>query len=360
MENRQNTKVDWDFIIETIQEEKCVLLLGPDIFTGEDGGSLHDDFYSKLALENSDKILAYYKDDGFFLFKDTIAKTRIISKIKNYYKQPFPTQIYEKIAQIPFNLIICVTPDNILDRQFKNSNLPHEFEYFAKYKNPLPLKSPTKNQPLIYNLFGNILDEESLVLSHDDLFEYLQSILGGNSLPDELKKTLKTANNYIFLGFQFDKWYVQLLLRLLNLHDERYKFARFAASQRLNKETHTLCVTHFKIEFVNKDITDFIDNLHNHCNTAGVLRKVDTVQLSFSEQIKKKIEAAQIEEALEMMQAHTKDKDDDLYSEVIGLSGRYSRVQRKINQNVIEPKDAEITINQINYAILDLLKEFKD
>jgi hypothetical protein len=35
MKEPQSIQIDWDIIIETIKAEKCILFLGPELFTNE-------------------------------------------------------------------------------------------------------------------------------------------------------------------------------------------------------------------------------------------------------------------------------------------------------------------------------------
>ncbi|MBD0395792.1 MAG: SIR2 family protein, partial [Microcoleus sp. C1-bin4] len=70
-----------------------------------------------------------------------------------------------------------------------------------------------------YHIFGSTEDSSSLLLSHDDLFDFFKRILGEQNLPRPIKKFFKedAGGEVVFLGFVFRKWYVQLLLRLFNL-----------------------------------------------------------------------------------------------------------------------------------------------
>jgi hypothetical protein len=134
------------------------------------------------------------------------------------------------------------------------------------------LETPTIRKPLIYNLFGSITSPESLILSYDDLFEYFKSVFGNNMLPKDVRSILKDADNVIFLGFQFDRWYVQLILNLLDIYDETSGFSRYALASSLSNDTRILCMNHFKIEFIGEDNSHFIDILYNKCQEEGMLR----------------------------------------------------------------------------------------
>lgn len=264
--------IDWDFIVNTIKRQRCILFLGPELFKTKGGESMQSKFFKELAAENPDKILSY-NQDGFFLFANAQAKTRTFLKIVDFFEANFDKELITKIAEIPFHTIVSINPDISLKRVFEENNQPITFDFFDKTAKKDIAQAPTKDKPLLYNLFGSVTKEDTLILTHDELFEYFRALMGNNVLPLELRSALDGALDYIFLGFQFDKWYVQLLLSLLNLHDEKYKFIRYASANQMNKETASLCINHFKIEFIDNDTDQFIQTLHDKCEEAKLLRK---------------------------------------------------------------------------------------
>lgn len=269
--NIKTTPIDWDFLVKTIKRERSILFLGPEIFKTKDGISLQAKFFKKLAEENPDKILSY-NDDGFFLFANSQAKTRTFLKIVDFFEESFEEEIIRKIAEIPFHTIVSINPDITLKRVFEKNNQVHTFEFFDKNNKKDIADAPSKDKPLLYNLFGSVTKEETLILTHDELFDYFRALMGNNVLPLELRSALESALDYVFLGFQFDKWYVQLILSLLKLHDEKYHFIRYASAMNLTEETASLCINHFKIEFIDNDTDKFVNTLHEKCGEANLLR----------------------------------------------------------------------------------------
>jgi hypothetical protein len=243
MINDQTTiKLEWDFFIDKIIEEKCVLVLGPDVFLRPDGQSQHSALMTDLDVNNNPLVRRYYDDDDFFLFDELHKRTLICHKIKRFYNEQEPLEDLMKLSEIPFHIILTVTPDKILHKAFDKNNFSYQTGFYKKNREPQPIKSPTRSLPLIYNLFGSIDNEESLILTHNDLYDYFKSIFSHKSMPDKLKSQLSEIKNIIFLGVPFDKWYMQLLLRELDIHQYNYGFTRFAAILGLkhNRKTATL------------------------------------------------------------------------------------------------------------------------
>ncbi len=210
-----NENIDFGFITQSILKERCVLLLGPDVACTADNQPLAVKFVEKLDVANNKNITEFYKLDGLFAFPSGMARTRICYEADEHYKQPYNKPLYEKLAQIPFHLMLSVSPDVFLPQVFEEQKLPLDFRYYVHTENPEDVQKPTREKPLLYNLFGKTDKNDSLILSHNDLYSFLFAILGDHKLPTELRNALGNIDNFIFLGFRFDKWYVQILLRLL-------------------------------------------------------------------------------------------------------------------------------------------------
>jgi len=358
---------NWDLILDTIEDEKCILLLGPEICVTDNGQPFEKALLEHLNIQENEDILTYYdKDydtyntDGLFLFKDGVAKTKSYYKIKEFFRQGSACDIYTKIAQIPFHLIISTTPDLFLLESFKKNKIRHAFSFYDKTTNPKKLRTPTQNTPLLYNLFGSIEKEESLILTHDDLFDFLLAIFGSNKLPTELNNSLQNAKNFIFLGFKFDKWYVQLLLRLLHLHQAKYGFVPYASNREKNPAIEPLCINQFKIEFVDDKCNEFINNLFKRCENKGILRKFGESEKTVSELVEKYIEDDKLDEAFTCLKDFfDKKRAENLSDDITGLMGRYNSLVHKKAKGEIDEKDAITEENKIRGSLIQMIKEVK-
>ena len=268
--------IDWDFLLETIEERQCVLFLGNDI-ENEDDKSKLSEFLEDLHLDYPEDVVAYYPKDDLLLFKDKGTKTRMTSKIRKFYRQPFEPDVKKKIADIPFHLIVNLSPDNSLSTACNENGIASETLHFNRLeKMNLPFNPCEANNPLlIYNLLGSVDDSNSLIISHDDLFDYINAVFAGNKLPDLLRDILKNKTTaLVFLGIDFTKWYTQLILTLLELNKEG--FVHYASKQKIKHEYIALCEKELKINFVTTEIAGFVNELHQRCAAKGILRTGDT------------------------------------------------------------------------------------
>ena len=351
-------KINFDFIASTIADERCAILLGPDIITAPEDKPVHEKFLDFVDYKNNPNISSYIKEDGLFSFPGGQARTRIAFEVKKFYKSLNQEDFFEKLIQIPFHLHLSTRPDMALSEAFNKHSLQHQFDYYQYSKNPDEIDKATKDYPLIYNLYGSIDDYDSLILSHTDLYNFLFAILGKHKLSQNLQTALGNIDNFIFLGFQFDKWYAQIISRLLKL--DLKDFDRYASSTKLSNEIISFYQNQFKVTFVSDNAVNFIDKLHDECKKIGVLRNFEQDERQISEQIEELVEDEQLEKALEKMKHFFKENDEDLYDDSILLLGRLKRLSKKVDKGIITKEDENLEINKILNAILNLNKELKD
>ncbi|MCY7327692.1 MAG: SIR2 family protein, partial [Saprospiraceae bacterium] len=268
---------DWQDILDDIRDQKAVLLIGPELLRAA-GQPLYRQLRDHLQQRHADDIAFYYERDGFFLFKSPEGKVRVARQVKRFYRDVVPEEtILQRIVQIPFHLVVSVNPDTFVSEAFYRHGVKHRFHYFQhrhRDNENDEIEKPTKALPLVYNLFGSKDQDDSLVLDYDDVYKMLQSALGTSSLPNKLLRSFREASTYIFLGFQFDKWYSQLLLKLLSDTGRSEKLISID-NELSDPDTHQFVVHQFQIKFMG-DQFDFFGALHQRCMDAHMLRGTAT------------------------------------------------------------------------------------
>ena len=355
MTDNRTSQIEWDFILEKILEEKSVLVLGPEVFLNEEGTPHQDQLIKYLDVEKNEHIFFYYLEENFFLFDDPYKRTLICHQIKGFYKDISPGEALLKIAQLPFHIIMTVTPDKLLPKAFDQLGFKYQFGYYKKNKDPEPFKKISKEFPLIYNMFGCTESEESIILTHNDLYDYFKSIFARKSLPDQLKSQLKEMKNIIFLGVPFEKWYMQLLMRELNIHNQQYAFIRFASNQMMAPEIKTLCFDQFRINFIGVQFNEFVDELFHHCQKEGFLRKAGQPSHIELGKVREYVAQGELEKAISLLLDNT--MDSELDDEAVQLAGRYRKYERRVRKGILYQDQKEVQQAQIMDTILSLAKK---
>ncbi len=223
------SSADWRRLIRSIKQGSCVLFLGPDAAFMEGEGeslvsSLAREFVNEFEKEHaSDLHLAAqsFAQDGHDEFD-------LIDVVESFYK-PFKsttTKFHCDLAALPFQLCVQTTPDRLMYNAFAKNAIKSPSEaYFhlrsgSRYYNEGVLSSnpsePSSTKPLVFGLNGSAEDGFSVVLTENDVLEFLTRLVRDKAtLPGLLLRRIKLATTCLFIGFGFHQWYQRLILHAL-------------------------------------------------------------------------------------------------------------------------------------------------
>ena len=264
--------IDWDFIKQSIKSEKCVLCIGTEAYRGAEK-SIYQEALEKIAQKypNDSEL---YTEEALLYFKEPNIKTRAYTNIASLYQEAALTSqpLLEKLAEIDFHLMINLSPDVFLKKLFEKyaeKGLETQFDYYQTGQSVTEIKKPTSEKPLLYNLFGSVENSKSLVFTHEDIFEFIFSILHTHEIHANLKNAIQEAECFLFIGGQLDHWYIKTLLQLLNFLDkDAVKYAS-ALQQSINERFYYQIA---RLEFI-EDQQALVDKLYDECKEADLLRK---------------------------------------------------------------------------------------
>jgi len=197
-----------DTLKDSLNLDKCVLILGPHIYIREMNGQVLEkrEYFSSLG----EKIpqTEFFPSDEVFQTKHTFT---LQQRVKDFYTGGGDIQLLESISNVRFPLIINASPDESLPLYLKKMDGGIQFDYFEGDIDQKKQLSFSRERPLIYNVFGKASDPQSLILSYKKLYEAMQQLLPVGSFPPSIQEYLKYASSFLFLGFKFDTWTYQLL-----------------------------------------------------------------------------------------------------------------------------------------------------
>ncbi|GAB3695294.1 hypothetical protein GCM10027592_17260 [Spirosoma flavus] len=293
-------------LARSIADGQCVLFLGPGTllcnvqnpFTPEDESlkltvfshafarslakELYDNnvYYDSRAETNLAYIAQRYNDlrlpgtDKFV--RDIIG---IQGKLaQSFYKSSEPnTRLHELVAKLPFRVVINTNPDGELAAVLNEQPLPapnnpgksiprcvHRYYNITNAdgmarSNPNPLEP---GQTLLYNIFGWFEDRPSMILTESQLLDFTNRVLNKDPALDpqvinEFTVTDANPKSYLFLGFDFDQWYVKIMfqtvLKLIKQKDRAFSiFPKGVAYNQFNREFFE---EEFKCYFIDEDLT---------------------------------------------------------------------------------------------------------
>jgi hypothetical protein len=120
------------------------------------------------------------------------------------------------LARLPCPIYLTVNQDDLLSLALeragkKPQTLICNFRQKASGQEP---HRPTIGEPLVFHILGHFEDDESLVLTQDDYFDFLIGVSRDKHVPKKIDSaTVRTG--VLFLGFELDDWSFRVLFRRL-------------------------------------------------------------------------------------------------------------------------------------------------
>ena len=193
-------------------------------------------------------------------------------------------------------------------------------------------------------------DHNSLVLTHDDLFRYFSQILGDKKLSSplyiELSHALKQSTDFIFLGFQFDHWPMQMLLRLLN--PDRDKGLQYAVNPGVAAHTRVFYADQFEVEFVDElSPAQFLEELSTRW--AAEEQQRHSAGAPLKQTLRDWLRQGLLERILTELR-HT-----PAAAEADHQMGRLSTLRQSVREGVVSSESIFLELNRIRKAVQDLI-----
>jgi hypothetical protein len=147
---------------------------------------------------------------------------KLVEAVGARLRQDYPYEPHQALAQLPLPIYITTNPDGLLSAALKAAGKDPQIvlcpwnEYIEQIESIYdrePDYFPTSERPLVYHLFGQIDEPDSIVLTEDDYFDFLIGVTGNKDLiPSAVRRALADTA-LLFLGFQMDDWNFRVLFR---------------------------------------------------------------------------------------------------------------------------------------------------
>lgn len=360
---------NWGHLLESLEEESCILCIGPGVYSH--GGDRQETRLAAFLQERADEIGIRVYEDGWFHYLPNASEIDAWQQLKEFYIQSDAASnaLLSKLAAIPFHFSLNFTPDYRLKEIMEAKDFSFDF---LSYRKNEPFDAgllvnqhlPTRNRPLVYNMLGELRKRNSLVMTYNDFYGYLESVFAGRSMAPVLKENIWEADYFVFLGMPFDRWYVHMFMRILQQHERNRSSKKYAANVNLSQEVTTHCAEQYTMTFVPNNIEQFITEFHDRCEQRGLLRTKATtkaLRLPYQEleawAIKNKFELI-FEELIKKLEAFG-ERGESWRLQTLQLEGRHNQLKISIRNGVIAQRDLDLEFNRIRMAMLGLIQELK-
>lgn len=347
-------------VISSLRSQSCVVLLGPELVRTDSGGALQEALLARFHEAGVDVQLEL---DGLFRCSDQ-NRTRAFFPLVQFFTEHLRVSpLFERLALIPAHLYVSMVPDRLLSTAMESAGIDHEFAYYVKESEQAAVSRPSRDQPLVYNLFGCIDEQASLVFTHDDLLTFLFSIIRDYQPPLELQGAVKKAAYFLFLGFDFDKWYHHLLLRIFGLVKGKIPVASEVARKEpsgaaapLRDDVRAFYQEHFGMIFVEEQVDQWVKLLYEACDSEGILRqRAAPLEKQAPVDRLRELVARDLEAALGELQVYLdQHPDDELLDSVMVTHGELGDLEKdfamgKITREVLTTNKARLREAALSY-----------
>ena len=226
---------DWEVLLDSIGQGNCVVLLGSDLAVA--GGGERN-----LVAELARKLSQRLEED----YGRTVPDPEHLAQVAQHYVLETGTPdyaqsaaakffeeevepadddpVFEALAALPVSLYVTSRHDYVLDRFLEKRQRPPCTErYHFRGDNPRSIGLGTAERPLVYRLFGWTRERSSMVLTENDLLDFLVAVVSKEPrIPDNLQNELADPDNsFLFLGFGLRYWYLRILLHIFRMSGSR-------------------------------------------------------------------------------------------------------------------------------------------
>lgn len=289
----------WISLVTSIRHGKAVLVLGPEIPARRalaakfeaSGESVTQALTTQLAAELEEDnrkvtgealaaIAQQYEDAQGF------GPNALRALAERFYNsgQFAPSDVHVALATLPFSLILTTCQDDLLCRALKDCGKEPVVQRYNlrgdKRDNAEFMLTGSPRTPVIYHLFGHAREPGSLVLSENDLLDFLVAIVSERPpLPNSLVRALKrVGQSFLFVGFGIKQWYLRVLLKVLVRSLELHRTGSAIATEPLRglseidrQQTILFYQRGTRIELEDADIQAFLAELARRLASEGGL-----------------------------------------------------------------------------------------
>src|SRR4029077_15605285 len=228
----------WTNLLTSLRYGQCVLLLGPEIPAGTASArnpspDAQDLSYTEALTR---RLASELEDDNRRVTGSTLAavaqqyedaegfgSNTMRSIAAQFYTSEayVPSDVHHSLASLPFNLILTTCHDALLTRALQSSGkkpLVCSYHFRGDRHDNLEFTpSETPDEPVLYHLFGFAQEPRSLVLSENDVLDFLLAIVSERApIPNTLSRLLKRKDqSFLFVGFGIKQLHLRILLKAL-------------------------------------------------------------------------------------------------------------------------------------------------
>lgn len=261
------SELDWDMLLDRIQDGKCTPFLGAGVNGGilPLGSKLSETLAKKYDYpleECSDlakvtQFLAVTVDDAMFPKEKVLGMLKV--ELEKWKKTVTLADFFEKqhgslgvLAELPIPIYMTTNYDNLMFMALQSWKKDPKRELcrwnkFVKDKKSLFDSDfePTAANPVVFHLHGHDEIPESLVLTEDDYLDFLVNISREQILPSLIQEAI-AGTSLLFMGYRLADWNFRVLFRgIINSMEGSLRRISIAVQLPREQKSEQVYLTHY-------------------------------------------------------------------------------------------------------------------
>jgi hypothetical protein len=219
---------DWEVLLRRIKDGRCTPFLGAGVYS--EGPSLrtsvakkwstqyHYPFTDGADLARVARFLTVEYGDAEY------ASSKYIEELSAVPLPNFddPKDPYTILSKLPLPIYITTNYDDLMEQALikqKRDVKKDICKWIKSLEEPSPLAEqgfqPNVANPVVFHLYGYTQNQQSMVLSEDDYFQFLINVSNDPELiPKRIQQAI-TGTSLILLGYSLEDWDFRILFHFL-------------------------------------------------------------------------------------------------------------------------------------------------
>lgn len=351
-------------LVRSLRYGKSILIYGPNLSVKNGNKNLLKGFADSLDLREFDNqigISGFENDYPIYNIERKDLKTRLHYRLREYLEiNSEPSELHIKLALVPFPIYFSTSIDLLMQNALKRSDINYNFAYYD-YNSPSNLEdlfNPDIENPLLFQIFGSLLDPTSCVLTREDRFYLIRSLGQNSGANNFFLPRLDSIDTIVCLGVDFLSSINDLTLSFF-LDYNRVSvtildsFILAKTPQESSVSSHGSWQV-FNIS--NNELNDFIGELYNGCSSSGILRKKERTNVSVTNRILSYLQSGDLDSALSVL-SKVINNHPNLKNDITLILHRYETNKKLEGTGLISIDQFNVKKNEIVNSVLYMVDQ---
>jgi len=190
-------------------------------------GMVANELWNYLASELKNRYSEYFTADEL----ERNSPEQLLATVGRARRKADPTDAYGVIAEIRSPVFVTTAWSSLLEDALTDAGRPPDVQSFQWNVPPNEraehaFTEPSPEAPLVYHMFGTLDDPESIVLSEDNYFAWMDAWIKRRVEIPDVVATALTRRGLLFVGHRLDDWDFRFLFHGIKTFEAKGQLRR--------------------------------------------------------------------------------------------------------------------------------------